>query len=202
MAIRVSALLAVLCAVAAAQEEKKQEKKPERAKVDAPVRDFKLRDVMKDEESFVTLSGFKDKKVVVLYFVSDKCPVTWEYERRTGKLIEDFRKQDVVFLGVRSSAADTDEQIRKYCESKNFEIPVLADEKNAVADYYGVRVTPIYCVIDKKGILRYKGGCDDLQTAKAYRDPEDKAKAHYVRDAIQAVLDAKDVPVKEFAGYG
>jgi peroxiredoxin len=174
----------------------------ERAKIDEPVRDFKLKDVMKDEESFVTLSQFRDKKAVVLYFVSDKCPVTWQYERRTGKLFEDFRKEEVAFLGIRSSAADSAEQIRKYCESRNFEIPVLYDDRNVVADYFRVRVTPIYCVIDKKGILRYQGGFDDLQTSRKFRDREENAKTFYVRDALRAVLDGKDVVTKEFAGYG
>ncbi len=206
MTLRLIALLFCAAAVAAAQEpkqEKKEEKKkPERAKIDEAVTDFKLKDVMQDEEKFVTLSEFKDKKVVVLYFVSDKCSVTWKYEGRTGKLFEDFRKKDVVFLGIRSASNDTNEQIRKYCESKNFEIPVLADEKNVIADYYNVRFTPVYVVIDKKGILRYKGGMDDLQTAKTWNNDEAGVKTNYVRDALTAVLDGKDVTTKEFAGYG
>ena len=203
--MRILAVLAFAAAVAAAQDEKKQDKKddkPARAKIDEAVTDFKLKDVMQDEEKFVTLSEFKDKKVVVLYFVSDKCSVTWKYEGRTGKLFQDFRKKDVVFLGIRSSANDTNEQIRKYCETKNFEVPVLADEKNVVADYYAVRFTPVYCIIDKKGVLRYKGGMDDLQTAKTWNSDEAGVKTNYVRDALTAVLDGKDVATKEFAGYG
>ena len=199
MTARVLVLFVLAGAVAAAQE--KQEK-PARAKMDEAVQDFKLKDTMQDEEKFFTLSEFKDKKVVVLYFVSDKCSVTWKYERRTGKLIEDFGKKDVVFIGIKSSAGDSDEQIRKYCESKNYEIPVLSDTKNLVADYFGVRFTPVYCVIDKKGILRYKGGLDEKQTSKTFNDPDDSAKTHYVRDALTAVLEGKDVVTKEFAGYG
>ncbi len=202
--IRSLAFVVFACAASFAQDEKRQEekKKPERAKVDEAVKDFKLKDVMKDEETFVALSDFKEKKVVVLYFVSDKCQVTWAYERRTGKLMDEFRKKDVIFLGIKSSAADTDEQIRKYCESKNYEIPVLADDKNVVADYYGVRSTPVYCVIDKKGILRYKGGLDEKQTSQTFREADDTVKSRYVADAINAVLEGKDVATKEATAYG
>lgn len=173
----------------------------EKAKLDAPVRDFKLKDVMQEQESFVTLSELKGK-TVVLYFVSDKCQVTWQYEKRTGKLIGDFRKRGVVFLGIRSSASDTAEQIKKYAEAKNFDIPILYDDKNVVADYYGVRSTPQFAVIDAKGVLRYFGACDDNQTPKKFREPEDSVKTQYVRDALDAVLAGKEVPVKEAKGYG
>ena len=205
MITRSLALLAVAFAATAAfgQEKGKANQDPPKAKMDEAVADFKLKDVMQDEEKFVTLSEFKDKKVVVLYFVSDKCPITWKYEKRTGKLFEDFLKKDVVFLGVKSSAADTAESIRKYCESKNYEFPVLLDEKNRLADHLGVRVTPIYVVIDKKGILRYKGAFDEKQkAAKTVNDAEDTVKNHYVREALNAILEGKDVTTKEVAGYG
>ncbi|MBI3726163.1 redoxin domain-containing protein [bacterium] len=175
---------------------------PERATIDQPVRDFKLKDVMAEKESFVTLSELKGKKTVVLFFVSDKCPVTWGYEQRTGKLIADFRKKDVVFLGIRSSAGDSAEEIKRYAEVKNFDIPILFDDRNVVADYYGARSTPQYAVIDTNGVLRYYGAFDDLQTARTWQTKESEAKAQYVRDALTAVLAGKDVSTKEAKGYG
>jgi peroxiredoxin len=173
----------------------------EKAKLDAPVRDFKLKDVMQEQETFVTLSELKGK-TVVLFFVSDKCRVTWEYEKRTGKLIGDYKKKGVVFLGIRSSAGDSAEEIKKYAEAKNFDIPILYDDRNVVADYYGFRSTPQFAVIDAKGVLRYSGACDDNQTSKKFHEPEDTVKTQFVRDALDAVLTGKEVPVKEAKGYG
>lgn len=174
---------------------------PERAAIDAPVRDFRLRDVMEDEETFVRLEDLKGK-TVVLFFVSDKCQVTWMYEERTGKLIADLKSKGVVFLGIRSSAGDSAREIRSYCEAKNFDIPVLFDDQNVVADYFGVETTPQYAVIDGKGVLRYFGACDDLQTPGKMRQPEESAKRQYVREAVEAVLAGKDVTTKEAQGYG
>lgn len=192
------AVLALGGAVAAAAGQDADRK----AAIDRPVRDFKLKDVMAEKESFVTLSELKGKKTVVLFFVSDKCAVTWGYEQRTGKLIADFRKKGVVFLGIRSSAGDSAEEIKKYAEAKNFDIPILFDDRNVVADYFGVRSTPQYAVIDTNGVLRYFGAFDDLQTVRTWRQKEEEAKAQYVRDALSAVLAGKDVQAKEARGYG
>jgi peroxiredoxin len=167
---------------------------PARAKVEAgqPVKEFQLRDLWTDKD--VKLSQFKGKPVVLI-FISDKCDVTWRYERRIGKLMQTYGPKGVQFLAVRSSARDTPQQIKTYAEAKNFTMPLLYDDKNVLADYLGVRVTPTFFVIDGKGVLRYQGACDD--------DGEEAgATRHYVVDALDAVLGNKEVPVKETAAFG
>jgi peroxiredoxin len=191
--------IGVTSGVASGDDEKKPA--PDRAAVDTPVRDFRLRDVMADEETFVRLSDLKGK-TVVLFFVSDKCQVTWLYEERTGKLIQDFKAKGVVFLGIRSSAGDSEREIRSYCEAKNFDIPVLFDEGNVVADYFDVVTTPQYGVIDDQGVLRYFGACDDNQNPAKLRQPAETATKHYVREALEAVLAGRPVTTKEAKGYG
>src|SRR5438552_4150506 len=86
-----------------------------------------------------------------------------------GQPVRDFRKKDVVFLGIKSSAGDSAEEIKKYCETRNFDIPVLVDDRNVVADYFGARSTPQYAVIDTSGVLRYYGAFDDLQTMRTWQ---------------------------------
>ncbi|MEZ0227853.1 MAG: redoxin domain-containing protein [Planctomycetota bacterium] len=174
---------------------------PTKATVDKPVRDFKLKDVMSEKETSVTLSELKGK-TVVLFFVSDKCSVTWGYEKRTGELIAECKKKGVVFLGIRSSAADSAEDIKKYAEAKNFDVPILYDDRNVVADYFGARFTPLYAVIDKEGVLRYYGAFDDLQTPTTWRQKADAAKSQYAREALDAVLGGKEVATKLTKGYG
>lgn len=172
-----------------------------KARVDAPAPEFRLRDVMADEERVVALSELRGK-VVVLFFLSDKCQVTWMYEGRTGKLIQDLRADDVVFLGVRSSAGDSAAEIRAYAEAKNFDIPILFDEDNRLADAFDVRVTPLYAVIDREGVLRYFGGFDDNQTRERLGQPEASATRQYVREAVQAVREGRAPTTKEAPGYG
>jgi len=166
-----------------------QDSKPERAAIDAPLKDFRLKDLMKDAETFVSLSDFRDKKTVVLIFTSYSCDACEDYENRIKKLMKDFADQDVVFLGIRSSAEDTPAEMRKYAEAHGFKIPILDDPKNILADTLGVIVTPTFYVIDPKGILRYRGAYDEnLREARATKT--------YLHDALREVLAGKEVVLK------
>ena len=174
----------------------------ETAELDKPVSDFKLKDVTRDlkasekeEVALVNIAQYKDKKAVVLFFMSEKCGTTWKYEKRVGKLLKDNAKKDVVVLGVRSSLNDTSESIRKFAESKNFAMPVLDDPKSEMARYYKARQTPTFVVIDKKGVMRYFGSFDNSAS-------EDGVTKNYLPDAVAAVLEGKDVPVKQTQPFG
>lgn len=187
---------------AAAPEETPGFLKPARAALDKPVKEFTLRDVMhdlkpdeKEADADISLARFKGKKNVVLFFMSEKCSVTWRYEKRVGQMLKDYAKKDVVFLGVRSSANDTPESIRKFAEAKNFAMPVLDDVANRMADYYKVQVTPTFVVIDKKGVMRYFGSFDDSP-----EEPE--VKSRFLPDAVQAVLANRVVSTKETEPFG
>ena len=159
------------------------------AGLDKPVKDFKLRDLMQDKETWISLSDYKDKKAVVLIFTSYNCDACADYEGRMLKLVKDFEGQDVAFLGVRSSAEDDAAGMRKYYEPKGFKIPFLEDTKNVLAAYLDVLVTPTFYVIDKQGVLRYRGAYDESLK-------ESRAKKTFVHDALKAVLEGKEVALK------
>jgi peroxiredoxin len=164
----------------------------ETAKVDHAVKDFTLNDLWTDKP--VKISSLKGKPVVIV-FISYNCDTTWRYEKRIGQLMKDYGSKGVQFLAVRSSARDTVDQTKRYCEAKNFTMPLLYDEKNALADYYQVQVTPTFQVIDAKGVLRYSGSCDDNRE-------ENLAKKTYVKDALEALLAGKQVAVKQTDAFG
>jgi peroxiredoxin len=172
-----------------------------KATIDKPVSDFKLKDVMHDTKdgdkpgaSEVALVQFKEKKPVVLFFMSERCGTTWRYEKRLGKLMKDHSK-DVAFLGIRCSANDTSESIRKFAETRNFAMPVLNDEKGEVTSYYKVTNTPTFVLLDKEGVMRYRGSFDDNADESAVKDK-------YLLDAITAVLSNKVVAMKMTRPFG
>jgi len=175
---------------------------PEKAELDKPAADFKLKDLAyeakpkdKEDAALVALSGFKDKRNVVLFFMSEKCRATWKYEARVGKLMKEMEKKDVAFAAVRCSAKDTPEGLVKFADARNFDMPILNDEKGEMTKFFGIRNTPTFVILDKKGVLRYRGGFDDSAEEAA-------VKATYVADAVNALLASKDVPVKESRAVG
>jgi peroxiredoxin len=185
-----SALLAVMGVASQAQNAVEAN----RAKMDAPVKDFTMPNIMSEENKEITLSEFKDKKPVVLVFMAYTCPATWSYEGRLGKLVEEFGK-DVAFIGVRCNGSENNEAMRKYIESKNFTFPVVLDRKGQLSAYFDVKVTPTFILIDKAGKMRYWGNLDDNSEEKSVKNT-------YLKSAIQAVLNDKAVATKRTQVFG
>ena len=177
-------------------------KKPEGALIDKPVQDFKLIDLMhekkdsdKPDAAKIAFSDYRDKKNIVLFFMSEQCDVTWRYEKRMGQLMQQYGKKDIAFFGVRCSANDTPQSICKFAESKNFVMPVLNDANGLMTSYFHVTNTPSFVLIDKKGVMRYFGSFDD--------DAEEKtATKRYLPDAIDATLADKIVSIKQTMPFG
>jgi cytochrome oxidase Cu insertion factor (SCO1/SenC/PrrC family) len=180
-----AAVVAAACAAGAAAA-------TDTADLDRPVKNFTLKDLMGGKE--VSLSQFKGK-TVVLSFISYHCDTTWRYEKRMGKLIGDYGRKGVVFLNVNSNANDTPEGIKKYVEARNLTIPLLKDTGNRVADYFNTQVTPTFYVLDKEGVLRYRGSYDDNRE-------ENSAKKQYVTPALDAVMASRPVTTKEHRAFG
>ena len=158
------AMACALCAITAMSSTAQQSKAgvPKEFTMDAPTRDFTLADLMHDrkpsdkpDSALVSLAKFRDKKSVILFFMSEGCSVTWRYEKRMGELMKKFGKQDVVFMGVRCSSTDTPEGIRKFAESKNFVMPLLNDTRGELTSFFKVINTPTFVLIDKKGVVRW-----------------------------------------------
>ncbi len=175
--------------------------KTDTAVIDKPVSEFKLTDLAHEKKADekpgadrIALSDYKDKKPVVLFFMSEQCSVTWRYEKRFGQLMQKFGK-DVAILGVRCSANDTTKSICKFAESKNFAVPVLNDADGRMTAYFDIHNTPSFVLIDKKGAFRYFGSFDD-----AADEPD--VKQRYLPNAITAVLTDKTVAVKQTRPFG
>lgn len=160
-----------------------------RAQMDKPVKEFTLQDAMADKETSLSTGQYKGKKATILFFVSSTCPVTWRYEKRVGQMMQKYGKE-VAFIGVKSHAGESAETIRRFCEARNFDMPVLLDSRNAVSRYFDVHQTPTFVLIDKNGVLRYKGAFDDSPD-------ETGVSAKYVPAATDAVLKGRPVSKKQ-----
>lgn len=73
---------------------------------------------------------------------------------------------------------------------------VLMDAKLIVTDLYEAVATPHVFVIDREGILRYRGAVDDVR----FRKPG--ATRFYLEEVIEALLDGCDPALEETLAYG
>jgi len=175
---------------------------------------YKLGSKVDESLSLTDLDGkplsFKDLrgKVVLIHFWSMNCPYEIVADPKFTEIEKRWKDQrDVVILAINANSSEIGaerptegpgyEALREHLKKKELSFPVYADHGNKVADLFQAQSTPHCFVLDKQGVIVYVGGLDD--------DPKgDKGEAtkNYARDAVEAVLAGKEVPVKESKPYG
>lgn len=137
--------------------------------------------------------------ITVLYFGSINCPVSVDYETRLAELAALYAGNDEVrFVGVNSLVPARDLSLREIAVQNRvagLTCPQLVDAGRGVADLYGATVTPTFFVIDRQGLIRYRGAFDDNRSLAQVR-------THYVADAIRSLLNGRPVEQAETQPIG
>ena len=160
--------------------------------------DFDLAGVDGNEHS---LADFKDKKVVVVIFSCNHCPYVQAYEDRIISLQEEFKGKEVIFIAINSNddrnyPEDSFDNMVKRAKKKGFNFLYLRDQSQNIARAYGASHTPQIFVFDERRTLRYTGKIDDN-----WREPG-KVRERYLRDAILALLEEKEIRNPETHAIG
>jgi len=146
-----------------------------------------------------SLTDYKNAKAVVVVFTCNHCPVATAYQDRLIALQNDYRDKgvQVIAICVNKGSADDLDAMKKRAEIAGFNFPYLYDPTQQVGRGYGATCTPHAFVLDKDRKLAYRGAIDDDMHA-------DKAQKHYIRAALDALLNGKtpDTPVTRQVGCG
>ena len=157
-----------------------------------------------------TLASFADAKVLVIVFTANHCPTAQAYEERIEKLDADFKDLGVKVVLVApndplalrldeqgySDLGDTLEDMKLRAKDRGWTMPYLYDgETESMARKYGPVATPHVFVFDAGRKLRFVGRVDDNENPA-------KATTSDARNAIEAVLAGKPVPVETTKVFG
>jgi peroxiredoxin len=193
-----AAVLLVACFAQAAN--------PPMLKIGAKAPDFNLPGV--DGKSY-SLKDFADAKILVIIFTCNHCPTAQAYEQRIIKLHEDFKDKGVALVAISpndplavrldelgyTDLSDSFEEMKVRAKEHGFKFPYLYDgETQSISREYGVVATPHVYIFDQDRALRYVGRIDDSEVKTVT--------THDARNAIEAMLAGKEVPVKETKVFG
>ncbi len=147
------------------------------------------------------VEDYADRAVLVVIFSCNHCPYVQAWEDRMIALQRAYADRGVQFLLINSNdpeqyPEDSFPRMKERAEQKGYPFPYLYDETQEVARAYGAERTPEVFVFDRERVLRYHGAIDDN-----YEDPN-AVKHHYLRDALEAVLAGREVPVSETRPVG
>jgi len=138
------------------------------------------------------LADYEKAKLVVVVFTCNHCPVAVAYQDRLVALQKDYESKGVQVVAINSNSPkvqppDSFENMKKRAKEKEFNFPYLFDETQDAARHYGATCTPHVFVLDGDRKVAYMGAVDDNIKA-------DKVKDHYLRNALDALLDGKKPP--------
>ncbi len=164
----------------------------EGVKVGDKAPDFKAEST---DGKILTLSDFKDAKVLVVCFTCNTCPIALAYEERFIQFNKKYAEKGVQFVAINPNATESLAAVKKRAEEKDFNFPYAYDASGKSAAAYGAKVTPHLFVIDAKGVVAYIGSFDDAM-------PADKVTKHFVIDAVEALLAGKKPETTEHEAFG
>lgn len=137
-----------------------------------------------------SLSAFQNQILAVM-FICNHCPYVKAIEDRILRLVRDFEKRGVAFVGICSNDAenypdDSPASLKARWIEKSYGFPYLIDEDQSTARAYGAVCTPDLYVYNAKHELVYHGRLDDN-----WQEPS-KVTRSDLRLALEALL--KNIP--------
>ncbi|MHC4726682.1 MAG: redoxin domain-containing protein [Planctomycetota bacterium] len=156
------------------------------------------------------LADFADSKVLVIIFHCNHCPTAQAYEGRIKKLAADYKGKGVALVAISpndpksvrldelgySDMGDSFEDMKIRAKDKEYNFPYLYDGENQkVSLAYGPARTPHVYIFDRQRKLRYMGRIDDSEKPHLVKTED-------VRNAIEALLRGRKVPVEETPTIG
>jgi peroxiredoxin len=156
------------------------------------------------------LRDYASSPILVVVFTCNHCPIAQMYEQRIERLTADYKARGVALVAIQpkdpkalrideldsSDMSDSLNEMKIRVRYKHLTYTYLYDgDTQQVARAYGPQATPHVFIFDEQRKLRYEGRIDD-----SYRI--ELVKTHDARNAIDALLAHREVPVKHTGAMG
>ena len=156
------------------------------------------------------LSDYASAKILAVVFECNHCPVSQLYESRIEKLYRDYKNRGVAFVAINpnnpksirlnelgyTDVTDSLDEMKIRTAFRRIEWPYIYDgDTQGVSIKFGVVATPHIYLFDQARKLQYQGRIDDNQR-------EELVKTEDARNALEAMLAGKPVPVTDTNAFG
>lgn len=149
-----------------------------------------------------------EEDVIVLVSLANHCPWVKGMDADLVSLVDSFKDQNVRFIGLSVNLREDDRlpAMKEHAEKYGYNFTYIYDESQKLGRELGAARTPEYFVFNKERKLVYTGALYD-SPAKINGDGSVKymngePSQFFVRDAVQATLENKEVATKETRAHG
>ncbi|MBI5842196.1 MAG: redoxin domain-containing protein [Chloroflexi bacterium] len=160
--------------------------------------DFELPDL---EGRCHRLSDYRGR-IVIVNFWSCECPHSERTDKAIMAMFVQWRK-DVTMLSIASNRSESVEAVREAAKTRRLPT-VLLDAGCFVADLFGAQTTPHVYVIDRDGVLRYRGAVDDVtfRQRTPTRFASTGSARRFLDEAVESLLEGHLPTLTESPAYG
>lgn len=133
-------------------------------------------------------------KIVIVNFWSAECPHSERTDHYIVSLLERWNGE-VALVSIAANRNESLQLVEMVAATRG--IPrVLVDAEGQVADLYGAITTPHIFILDREGILRYRGAVDNITFRKR------EATHFFLQEAVEALLAGHLPEPAETPAYG
>jgi peroxiredoxin len=183
------------------QHSKGLEEATDRYEIGDEATDFNLKNI---DGEMVSLSDYPNAKGFVVIFTCNHCPYSKAYEDRIIAIDKKYKYSGYPVIAInpnnpRDYPEDSYENMKKRAAEKGFTFPYLVDAGQKIYPKYGATKTPHVYLLEKEGdenIVKYIGAIDDN-----HKDANN-VKNKFLEDAIKALMDGREIAVKETLTIG
>lgn len=158
--------------------------------INEPAPDFELPDLQGFPHKLCDTRG----KIAIINFWSAECPHSQRTDQYLASLLEKWGGE-VVMLSIASNRNEPVQMVAEVAQARRTPT-VLLDSEHRVADLYDAVTTPHVFVLDRQGILRYRGAVDNI----TFRHR--KATRFFLQEAVGALFNGKIPELQETSPYG
>lgn len=164
----------------------------------APAADVKMKNVDETEISIADVSGESGTLVI---FTCNHCPYVKAWESRIAEIGNLYATKNVGVIAINANdpsayPEDSFEVMQQRAGQHGMKFPYVVDATSSVAQSFGATRTPEVFLFDGAGKLVYHGTIDDN-----YKDAA-KVTKPYLRDALDALVGGKEIPLAETKALG
>lgn len=158
----------------------------------------KLRDITGKE---ITLKTSMKENGLLVMFSCNTCPIVVKNQSRAKDICQYSLSKNVGVVLLNSNEADRNDDesldaMKNYAKAQAYNWYYAVDKNSELANAFGANRTPECFLFDKNGKLVYHGAIDDNP------NDMDNVSRHHLKEAINELLNGKNVSVKETRSVG
>ena len=143
------------------------------------------------------------RRVNVLFFVMSDCPVSNASAVTVQRTCREYRSRGVDCSLIYEDVGIDPPAVRRHLADFGYDgagVRAAIDEDARLAAHAGASVTPTAVVVDRRGVVAYRGRIDNLYVALGRT--RQTVTAHDLRDALEATLADRPVQVPSTPAIG